>query len=72
MPAFFMAMNAMKSPMPAEMPSLKLRGMALISHSRTGTTLRIRNTTPDRNTAPSATCHVWPMPSTTVYAKKAF
>ena len=62
----------MKSPTPAEMPSLRLRGMALISHSRSGSKLRARKITPERNTAPSAVRQSWPEVSTIPYTKKAF
>ena len=66
MPAFFSAMTARNSPMPAEMASFSDFGIALKIHSRTGSTLNIRNSTPDRNTAPSATCQLWPIWPTTV------
>ena len=65
MPAFFSAMMPRNRPMPAEIAIFRLRGMALMTHSRTGRMVRMMNSTPDRNTAPSATCHVCPMPSTT-------
>jgi hypothetical protein len=44
--------------MPAEIAIFSERGIELTTHSRTGSSDRITNSTPDRNTAPSATCHV--------------
>ncbi len=41
-------------------------------HSRTGTTLRITNTTPEKKTAARATSQLTFMPLTTTKAKKAF
>ena len=64
-PAFLSAMIARNRPMPAEIAILRPRGMALMIHSRTGRTLRMMNRMPERKTAPSATCQLWPMPSTT-------
>lgn len=58
--------------MPADIASFSERGMALMMYSRTGSTLRIRNSTPDRNTAPSAVSQAYPMPRTTPYVKYAF
>ena len=55
--------------MPAPMPSLSDSGMLLISHSRTRSSDTARNSRPERNTAPSATCHGTFMPPTTVKAK---
>ncbi len=72
MPAFLSAMKPRNKPMPAAMPSFRLRGIALISHSRIGSTLIATNSTPETNTAPSAVCQLWPMPSTTPKVKNAF
>ncbi len=69
MPALFRPMIARKKPMPAAMASLRLFGMELITHSRNGVTLTMRNSMPDRNTAPSAICHGTPSPCTTPYVK---
>ena len=55
--------------MPAPMPSFSDIGMAFTSHSRMRSRLMMRNSTPERNTAPSATCHDRPMPFTTVKVK---
>ena len=65
MPALRKPTKATNSPMPAAMPSFKLRGIALMSHSRTGSTLSVTNSTPERNTAPSAACQWCPEPTTT-------
>ena len=51
--------------MPAAIDSLRLRGTALITHSRMPVRLTIMNSTPDRNTAPSAVSQAWPRPFTT-------
>ena len=55
--------------MPAPMPSFSDIGMAFTSHSRRRSRLTTRNSRPDRNTAPSATCQDSPMPFTTVKVK---
>jgi hypothetical protein len=59
------AMMPRKKPMPAEMPSFRERGMALISHSRIGSTDSAMKISPEMNTAPRALCQLWPRPSTT-------
>ena len=56
MPALRRATKAMNKPMPAAMPSFRLRGIASTSHWRTGSTLKITNSTPERKTAPKAVC----------------
>ena len=43
MPAFCRPISARNRPMPAAMPSFRLKGMALISHSRSGVTEMMRN-----------------------------
>ena len=55
-PAFCRPMKAMNRPMPAAMPFLRLGLTALKINSRRPTSERIRNSTPEINTAPSATC----------------
>ena len=52
MPALRKPTKATNSPMPAAMPSFKLRGIALTSHSRTGSTLSVTNSTPERKHRP--------------------
>lgn len=44
--------------MPAAMPSFKFIGIALISHSRKGVSEMSRNSTPERNTHPKASCQL--------------
>ena len=56
MPALRRPTSAMNKPMPAAMPSFRLRGIASTSHWRTGSTLKTTNSTPERNTAPKAVC----------------
>ncbi len=51
--------------MPAAIAILRLRGIELITHSRMGVRLTIRNRMPERNTAPSAVSQLWPSPLTT-------
>ena len=65
MPALRSAMIPRNSPIPAAMASFSPCGIASMIQRRTGSTLRIRNSTPETNTVPSATSHEWPMPSTT-------
>ncbi len=55
--------------MPAAMPSLRLYGIALISHSRNGVTEITRNSAPERNTTASASCQLPPSSGTMVKAK---
>jgi hypothetical protein len=66
MPAFFRAMIARNRPIPAAMPARRARGMLLMIHSRILKIDSRKKITPERNTAPRATCQVWPMVSTTV------
>ena len=65
MPALCRPMMARNRPMPAAIDSFRLLGMELITHSRMGVRLTIKNRMPDRNTAPSAVSQAWPMPLTT-------
>ena len=58
-----------KKPIPAAMPSLSESGMPFTSHSRTRSSETRRNSSPERNTAPSAACHDTPAPSTTAKVK---
>ena len=55
--------------MPAPIPSFIERGIELMTHSRRPVRLRMRTSTPPRNTAPSATSHGCFMPSTTEKVK---
>ena len=64
-PAARNAITPRKIPMPAEMASFCPRGIASMIQRRTGSTLSVTNSVPDRNTAPSATSQGYPMPSTT-------
>ncbi len=68
-PAFSNPISARKNPIPAAMASLRLFGIALISHSRAGVTETITNRMPDRNTQPSASRQSPPIAGTTVKAK---
>ncbi len=43
--------------MPAEIASFCPRGIASMIQRRTGSRLNVTNSTPETNTAPSATCH---------------
>ncbi|MCY1541931.1 hypothetical protein D9M68_776480 [compost metagenome] len=52
--------------MPAAMPARRAMGMLLMIHSRILKSDKAKKITPERNTAPSATCQVWPMVRTTV------
>ncbi len=54
-PASFSAMMPRNSPIPAEIAIFCDSGMASTIQERMRVRLRIRNSTPDRNTAPSAT-----------------
>ena len=65
MPALARAMTPRNTPMPAEMASFRARGTDSTIHRRTRTTLSTTKMTPDTNTAPSATSHGCPIPSTT-------
>jgi hypothetical protein len=56
MPAFLSAMMPRKRPMPAEIAMRCEVGMASTMSSRTCVTLRMRKSTPEMKTAPSATC----------------
>ena len=51
--------------MPAEIAIFWPRGIASMIQRRTGSTLNVTNSVPDRNTAPSATSQGYPIPSTT-------
>ena len=58
--------------MPTAVAAYSGRGIDSTIHRRTPTAVSSRNSTPDRNTAPSAVCHSTPMPFTTPYVKYAF
>ena len=62
----------MNRPIPALTAAYNSEGIDAMIHWRTPVTVRIRNATPERNTAPSAVCQGTPMPFTTVYVKYAF
>ncbi|MDT4841587.1 hypothetical protein FQZ97_754470 [compost metagenome] len=66
MPAFCRAISARNRPMPAAIAERRASGMLLMIHSRMRKIDRMKNITAERNTAPSATCQLWPMCSTTV------
>ena len=53
------------------MPNFSDSGMPFTSHSRTFRTDTTKNSSPERNTAPRATCHGTPIPCTTAKAKYA-
>ncbi|MNO79378.1 hypothetical protein D3C76_705440 [compost metagenome] len=52
--------------MPAAIAERSSRGMLLMIHSRMRKIEIRKNMHAERNTAPSATCQVWPMCRTTV------
>ncbi|MCY1529890.1 hypothetical protein D9M68_650610 [compost metagenome] len=64
--ASFSAISARNRPMPAAMAERSARGMLLMIHSRMRKIEIRKNMHAERNTAPSATCQVCPMCSTTV------
>ncbi len=66
MPALCRAISARNRPIPAAMAERRGRGMLLMIHSRMRKIDRMKNITAEMNTAPSATCQLWPMCSTTV------
>lgn len=72
MPAFFMPRNARNAPIPEVIANFKLSGRACTMALRTPITDRTMNSTPERNTAPSAVSHGTPIWPTTVKAKNAF
>ena len=57
-PAVFMAMMQMKSPIPAATAFFSGNGMLLKIASRTGVSESARNTSPSTNTASSANCQL--------------
>src|SRR3984893_9985260 len=57
-PASFSAMMPRKRPIPAEIAIFCDKGMASTIQERIRVRLRIRNNTPEMNTAPSATCQL--------------
>ncbi|CAH0292518.1 hypothetical protein SRABI66_04307 [Stenotrophomonas lactitubi] len=65
-PALCRAISARNRPMPAAIAERRGRGMALMIHSRMRKIDSRKNSTAEMNTAPSATCQVWPMCRTTV------
>src|SRR5215471_15392926 len=71
MPELRKPMNAMNRPTPAATAAYNSNGIAERMSWRTPSSVSNRNATPDRNTAPSATCHGTPMPLTTAYVKYA-
>ncbi|MNN66142.1 hypothetical protein D3C81_1816990 [compost metagenome] len=66
MAASFSAISARNRPMPAAIAERSSRGMLLMIHSRMRKIEIRKNMHAERNTAPSATCQVWPMCRTTV------
>ena len=62
-PAFCKPMKAMNRPMPAAMPFFRLGLRALKIISRNPTSDRIRNSTPEMNTVPSATSQALAKPA---------
>ncbi|MNN65201.1 hypothetical protein D3C81_1806830 [compost metagenome] len=65
-PALCSAISARNKPIPAAMAERSGSGMLFTIHSRIRKIDNRKNITADRNTAPSATCQVWPMCRTTV------
>ena len=65
-PALRSPMSAMNKPMPTATAAYSSNGIADTIICRTPAAVKIRNATPDRNTAPSAVCHGMPIPFTTV------
>ena len=57
-PAFFRAINARKSPMPAAIPKRNECGILFIIHSRILNKLNTIKISPEKNTPPNATCQV--------------
>ena len=68
-PALRSPMITRKNPIPVAMASFCERGMALTTHSRTGSTDRISIRTPEQKTAPSAVCQDRPRVPTATAAK---
>ena len=66
MPAFCRAISARNRPIPAAIAERSGRGMLLMIHSRMRKIDSRKNMVAEMNTAPSATCQLWPMCSTTV------
>ena len=62
MPELRRPMNAMNKPTPAATAAYSSFGIADTINCLTPMTVRIKNATPDRNTAPRATCQGTPMP----------
>lgn len=60
------AISARNRPIPAAIAERSGRGMLLMIHSRILKIDSRKNNTAEMNTAPSATCQVWPMCRTTV------
>ena len=65
----FDAISARKKPMPAAMPSFRLKGIASISQARSGESDSAKNSTPETNTQPSPSCQLPPSSGTMVKAK---
>ena len=57
MPADLKPRKARKAPMPAVIANFRLSGIALTMACRAPATLRMTNSAPEMNTAPSAVCH---------------
>ena len=66
MPALRSPIIAMNRPIPAATAAYSSFGIASTINWRMPASVRIRNATPERNTAPSAVCHGIPIPLTTV------
>jgi hypothetical protein len=65
MPALFSAIRARNRPMPTAIALRSDCGMPRMMSSRKPVKVTTRNRQPEMKTAPSATCQVKPMPSTT-------
>ena len=70
--AFCNPINAIKRPIPTETACLRFIGIALKIASRTFVRESTMKISPSTQTAASASCHVNPIPITTVYVKYAF
>jgi hypothetical protein len=57
-PAFSSAMMPSRKPIPAAIAVRCERGIASMIQARIGRTLTMKNSTPEMNTAPSATCQL--------------
>ena len=72
MPQPIRPIRAIKKPMPAAMPTLRVLGMLLMTASRIFVSVSRMKMTPSTKIAASATCQEIFIESTTEKAKKAF